>query len=77
MGENLDVSTKDHGRPASDADVHARKFIGMHFACCDVYARVYINRPGTAYQGNCPRCGRQVHLRIGPEGTDARFFTVY
>lgn len=53
-----------------------RKFIGVKFECCAAYARIYINREQTAYVGNCPRCAKQVRLSIGPDGTDARFFTV-
>jgi hypothetical protein len=52
-----------------------RRFVGVHFVCCDVYTRVYVNRDQTAYEGNCPKCARRVTLRIGPGGTDARFFT--
>jgi hypothetical protein len=52
-----------------------RKFLGVHFQCCNVYARVYINRQQTAYEGRCPRCGKRVDVKIGPGGTDNRFFT--
>ena len=52
-----------------------RKFLGVHFECCNVYARVYINRQKTAYEGRCPRCGRRVDVAIGPGGTDSRFFS--
>jgi hypothetical protein len=45
--------------------------------CCDVYARVYPNREQTAYEGRCPRCGKQVEFRIGAGGTDARFFQAF
>ncbi|MDA7978559.1 MAG: hypothetical protein MPJ50_07290 [Pirellulales bacterium] len=54
-----------------------RRFVGVTFACCDIYARVYINRDETAYQGRCPRCCKPVLLKIGPGGVDSRFFTAY
>ncbi len=54
-----------------------RRYVGVHFACCDVYSRVYINRQETGYVGNCPRCTRRIELKIGPGGTDSRFFTAF
>ena len=51
-----------------------RKFLGVVFECCKVYSRVYVNRSGTAYTGACPRCGKRLTLKIGPEGTNSRFF---
>jgi hypothetical protein len=74
QGEHLDVTSD--GRPQPDTQPAGRPFVGIRFACCEVYTRVYINRQRTAYRGACPRCGKPVELRIGPGGTDARFFTV-
>ena len=74
MADNqLDLSSEEH----SPEERHERRFVGIHFACCGVYARVYVNRGETAYVGHCPKCGRAARLRIGPGGTDCRFFTAY
>ena len=74
MADNqLDLSSEE---PSPD-ERHARRFVGIRFGCCGVYARVYINRAETAYVGHCPKCGRVARLRIGPGGTDCRFFTAY
>ena len=71
-GEHLDLSS-DGPEPANEST--GRPFVGMHFACCGVYARLYINRAGTGYEGHCPRCGRPARVLIGPNGSDSRFFT--
>ena len=76
-GENLDLTSGDRSAPTDKRRVSGRRFIGIRFACCDVYTRVYVNRTETAYEGQCPKCCRPVHLRIGPGGTDCRFFTAY
>ncbi|MCK4660567.1 MAG: hypothetical protein KAV82_13685 [Phycisphaerae bacterium] len=51
-----------------------RRWIGIRFDCCNVYHRVYKTKDGTWYRGWCPRCLREVRIRVGPGGTDARFF---
>jgi hypothetical protein len=77
VGEHLDLTEgmPDNRAPAGAAAPSGRRFVGIHFVCCDVYTRVYINCKATAYEGSCPKCAKRVRLRIGPGGTDARFFT--
>ncbi len=52
----------------------ARPFLGIHFDCCHVYARIYRTREGDAYAGRCPRCLRSVRVKIGAGGIASRFF---
>ena len=74
-GDRLDISSDPSGpEPQRDA---ARPFLGIHFACCGVYARVYLNRQRNGYDGHCPRCLRPVRFRVGPGGSAARFYTAY
>ena len=75
-GENLDLASDPEEEQTSGGGTK-RRFVGVHFACCSVYTRVYINRDGTAYSGYCLRCNRHVQLGIGPGGTDRHFFTAY
>jgi hypothetical protein len=74
-GEHLDLVDNPYGDDRAKDSAAARSFVGIHFTCCDVYTRVYVNRDESAYEGNCPKCAKRVRLRIGPGGTDSRFFT--
>jgi hypothetical protein len=76
-GEHLDLSSGPQAPGDIPARESARKFLGIHFQCCRVYAAIYPNREGTAYVGNCPKCARRVRIEIGPGGADTRFFTAY
>lgn len=74
-GERLDLASEPEA--AAPRSLRGRRFVGIHFACCDRYCRVYINHDETAYLGRCPACLRQVKLTVGPGGTSERFFTAY
>jgi len=74
-GKNLDLTSD--ARPQRRARPKERSFLGVQFACCDVYARVYVNQAETAYVGNCPRCAKRIEIGIGAGGSDSRFFTAY
>ena len=59
----------------NEAPRPARPFLGLHFKCCGVYSRIYLNATGTAFAGHCPRCARPVRIRVGEEGSSSRFWT--
>jgi hypothetical protein len=74
-GHKLDLTDDPFDKDRREKPATGRRFVGVHFTCCDIYTRVYVNRDGTAYEGRCPKCAKKVRLEIGPGGTDARFFT--
>ncbi|MDQ8202567.1 hypothetical protein [Pelagicoccus sp. SDUM812003] len=54
--------------------LNGKKFLGVRFASCACYGRLYMNDAGTAYVGNCPRCNTPYQVRIGSNGTSSRMF---
>lgn len=78
MNERLDVtSDPEPDQPKGESSRQVRPFLGIKFACCSIYARIYQNKDGTHYVGNCPKCAKQVRVKIGHGGSNSRFFTAY
>lgn len=71
---NTNVQPQSGAAAASGANSRGRPWIAVTWKCCSVYSRVYRNRAGTCYEGRCPKCGKPVQARVGPGGTDNRFF---
>lgn len=69
-----DIDSCEGDDQVSGPEPHRRPWVGIHFECCGAYARVYRNAEGSAYVGWCPRCQRQIRLKVGPGGTCDRFF---
>lgn len=56
----------------------ARPFLRVHFACCNVYLRLYRkDTPSPHYAGACPKCAKLVRFTVSPGGSASRDFTVY
>ena len=49
-----------------------RPWVGIHFECCDVYARIYRGADSPAYIGRCPQCGLPITIRVRPDGVNSR-----
>jgi hypothetical protein len=54
----------------------SRPFVGIHFKCCNIYSRIYLNKQHDAFVGWCPKCAKKVVLKIAPDGEESQFFEV-
>ncbi len=74
----LDILSTPDGEftvdPSAEQGVAMRRWIGILFECCGVYARVYRRPEERKYDGRCPQCGRRVIVRVGPDGVSGRLF---
>lgn len=76
-GYHLDIIDTAENEPAGDYSSSGpigRSWVGIHFECCGVYARVYRQSGDNKYEGRCPKCRARVTLRVGPDGVSARIF---
>jgi len=64
----------DSPEPSPKPPGRARPYVGIHFECCRVYARVYRQPGQSEYVGRCPKCLARVRLRVGRDGVSTRFF---
>jgi len=73
-GESVD--TFDDGCGSDDASDGGgvRPYIGVHFECCGVYARIYRRPDQQFYRGRCPKCLRSLTVRVGSDGVSQRIF---
>ncbi len=78
-GPDYIVDIDGVGAPSSRAGANGdtlvgRPWLAVQWKCCGTYSRIYRNKVGTLYEGQCPKCGRPVTARVGPGGTTHRFF---
>lgn len=62
------------GSSSTSPPSEARPWIGVHFECCGIYARIYRRPDSPVYAGQCPRCLARITARVGADGTPQRLF---
>ncbi len=74
-GYTIDIVSAPEGEIHHECDDarSARPWVGVQFECCGIYARIYREPEVPSYEGRCPRCGRPISIRVGPEGLRTRF----
>ena len=80
LGKAIAFGTHYAGVPSRHlrtARAEKKPFLGVFFARCKVYGRLYLNGFGTAYEGRCPKCREYFSVKIGSGGTHNRFFKAF
>ena len=62
------------GSRGSTSGGGARAWIAVKWTCCSAYSRIYKHRDGDRYEGRCPKCMKLATAKVGPGGTNRRFF---
>jgi hypothetical protein len=52
----------------------SRPHLGVHFRCCNVYSRIYLNAQGESFVGWCPKCAGKLEVKVDPCGSTNKFF---
>jgi len=53
-----------------------KPFIGVRFACCNVYSRLYLVHNKKEYSLACPKCGRRAFFVADRNAPPDRFIEV-
>ena len=72
----MTLEPPDSSDDAAGAAPRGRPFVGVHFACCNVYLRVYRAADNQHYFARCPRCGRSIEFVESDTGEESRNFVV-
>lgn len=64
-------------KPSFKITQRQKKFLGVRFASCACYGRLYMNDEGLAYVGRCPKCYTPYVVRIAEGGTSSRMFIAH
>jgi hypothetical protein len=55
-----------------------RPYVGVRFECCRLYSRIYREADVLVYRGRCPKCYREVLVRVDPyNGKPSKFLIAY
>lgn len=62
---------------SDNLDPRKRSFLGIHYVKCGTYGRIYKNKDGNAYVGNCPGACIQLKFVLVRKEPDTAFLSVF